>query len=83
MVSQQITLNNTQGFHMRQASALSSALCKFKSDVTIKFQETTVNAKSLLYIVAACIKCGSEIEIICNGEDENEALAEAIRLISD
>lgn len=81
MVSQKITLKNSQGFHMRPASTLASQLSKFKSEVTINYQDTKINAKSLLNIVAACIKCGSEIEIICNGEDEIEALATAIRLI--
>jgi phosphocarrier protein len=54
---------------------------KYSSDVTIKFDGKDVNAKSLLNIIAACIKCGSEIEVVCSGEDENEALAEAVKLI--
>lgn len=54
---------------------------KFQSDITIKFNGSTYDGKSLLNIIAACIKCGSEIEIICSGEDENEALAEAVKLI--
>jgi phosphotransferase system HPr-like phosphotransfer protein len=36
---------------------------------------------SLLNIIAACIKCGSEIELVCDGPDENEALAEAVSMI--
>ena len=32
-------------------------------------------------IIAACIKCGTEVEVECSGEDENEALAKAIELI--
>ncbi|MFZ2859603.1 MAG: HPr family phosphocarrier protein [Ruminococcus bromii] len=32
-------------------------------------------------MIAACIKCGSDIEIVCDGADENEALAEATQLI--
>ncbi len=81
MVSQQLTLTNPQGFHMRPASVFASAMGKYKSSVTIKFNGSDYNAKSLLNIIAACIKCGSEIEVICSGEDENEALAEAVELI--
>lgn len=32
-------------------------------------------------IIAACIKCGSEIQIECSGPDEQEALDKAIALI--
>ena len=32
-------------------------------------------------IIAACIKCGSTVEIVCSGEDENEALKEAVSMI--
>ncbi len=29
----------------------------------------------------ASIKCGSEIELVCDGPDENDALAEAVQMI--
>ena len=76
MVSKQLVLTNAQGFHMRPASVFATAMGKYSCEVTIKF-----NAKSLLNIIAACIKCGSDIEIVCDGADENEALAEATQLI--
>lgn len=81
MVSKKLTLTNPQGFHMRPASLFASAMGKYSCDVTIKFNGNDHNAKSLLNIIAACIKCGSEIEIVCSGSDENEALAEAVQLI--
>lgn len=81
MVSKKLTLTNAQGFHMRPASVFASAMGKYASDVTIKFNGNDYNAKSLLNIIAACIKCGSEIEIVCSGSDENEALEEAVQLI--
>lgn len=81
MVSKNLTLTNAQGFHMRPASVFSSAMGKYDCSITIKFNGNDYNAKSLLNIIAACIKCGSEIEIVCDGADENEALAEATQLI--
>ncbi|MCQ2513469.1 MAG: HPr family phosphocarrier protein [Ruminococcus sp.] len=81
MVSKQLTLVNAQGFHMRPASVFATAMGKYPCDVTIKFNGNDVNAKSLLNIIAACIKCGSEIEVVCSGEKEEEALAEAVQLI--
>lgn len=81
MVSKKLTLTNPTGFHMRPASVFAAAMGKFKCSVTIRFKENEYNGKSLLNIIAACIKCGSEIEVICNGEDENEAIGEAERLV--
>lgn len=81
MVSKQLTVKNSQGFHMRPASVFATAMGKYTCEVTIKFNGNDYNAKSLLNIIAACIKCGSEIEVICDGADENEALKEAVELI--
>ena len=75
MVSKELVLTNAQGFHMRPASVFATAMGKYSCDVTIKFNGNQYNAKSLLNIIAACIKCGSEIEVVCDGADENEALA--------
>lgn len=81
MVSKTLTLKNSTGFHMRPASVFASAMGKFSCSVTIKYKDNEYNAKSLLNIIAACIKCGSEFELVCNGSDENEALAEAEKLV--
>jgi phosphocarrier protein len=81
MVSQKVTLTNGQGFHMRPAGVFANAMGKFSSDVTIKFNGNDINGKSLMNIIAACIKCGSEVEICCDGADENEALKTAVELV--
>ena len=81
MVTKTVTVINSQGFHMRPASVFATAMAKFQSDVTIDFNSNKINAKSLLNIIAACIKCGSEFVVECNGPDEEEALAKAVELI--
>lgn len=81
MVSKKVTLINAQGFHMRPASTFAQTMAKYASDVTLKFNGNDYNGKSLINIIAACIKCGSEVEVVANGPDENEALAEAVQMI--
>ena len=81
MVSQKITINNPQGLHMRPAGVFAKGVAEFESDVTIHFNGKDINGKSLLNIIGACIKCGSEIELECNGPDEEEALKTAVELI--
>ncbi len=81
MVSQKITVTNEQGMHMRPASVFSQAMTPFASDVKIVFNGNTYDAKSVMMLMSACIKCGAEIEIQCDGADEAEALKKAIELV--
>ncbi len=81
MVSQKIVIKNEQGLHMRPAGVFAKAMAKFTSDVNIVYNGNKTNGKSLLNIIGACIKCGSEVEIECSGADEAEALKTAIELI--
>lgn len=68
---------------MRPATTFANAMGKYSSDVKIKTQNMDVNAKSVMNLIAACIKFGAEIEIICDGQDEEAALEEAVNLIEE
>lgn len=81
MVSRHFTVPNAQGFHMRPATTFATAMNKYPATVTIKFGGNDVNGKSLMHIMSACIRVGSEIDVVCDGEGENEALAEAAEMI--
>ena len=80
MVNKNLKVTNSQGFHMRPATVFVNAMAKYQSTVTIKFNGLTVNGKSLMNLIAACIKFGSEIEVVCEGEDEEAALNEAVSM---
>lgn len=82
MLSEKLTITNPSGLHLRPAGVLSQTAMKFKSDITIEFEGKKVVAKSVLNVMSAGIKTGSEITLVCDGEDENEAmksLSEAIK----
>ena len=70
MVSKKVKVVNSQGFHMRPVTAFVGAMGKYGSDVKIVSKGNEINGKSLMSIVAACIKCGEEIEVQCSGDDE-------------
>ena len=80
MVSQKVTVTNEQGMHMRPASLFCQTMTPFSSDVKIVFNGTSFDAKSVMMLMSACIKCGSEIEIQCDGPDEADALKKAVEL---
>lgn len=81
MVSKKTKIVNPMGMHMRPAGMFANAMMKFDSDVNLVAGGKTVNAKSIMNLIAACIKCGTEVEVQCSGPDEEAALVEAVRLI--
>ena len=81
MVSKDFTIVNKQGLHMRPVQEFVKAMAKYTSDVTIKFNGKDVNGKSIMMIMAACIKFGAQITVVCNGADEEAMLAEAAAMI--
>lgn len=74
MVSQKITIMNPSGLHLRPAGNLCNVAIKFQSHITFAYEDGTANAKSVLSVLGACVKCGDEIELVCEGKDEKEAM---------
>ncbi|MDD3219237.1 MAG: HPr family phosphocarrier protein [Lachnospiraceae bacterium] len=83
MVSEKVTIKNPTGLHLRPAGILCKESMQFKSLITFTFRDGTANAKSVLSVLGACVKCGDEIELVCEGEDEEQALATVVKAIKD
>ena len=81
MLSQAIKIMNPTGLHLRPAGTLCKEAMKYKSKITFEYRGNTANAKSVLSVLGACIKSGDEITLICEGEDEREALQSLIAYI--
>ena len=83
MVSQKITIKNPTGLHLRPAGILCKEAMNFQSLITFNYRGNTANAKSVLGVLGACIKTGDEIELVCDGEDEEQALRSLIKIIDE
>lgn len=81
MVSQKVKVVNEMGFHMRPANEFIAKMVKYKSDIFFDYNGKEINAKSIMNIMASCIKFGAEIVVRCDGEDEDAALKEAVAFI--
>ncbi len=81
MVKQKVVIKNPTGLHLRPAGILCKEAMKFKSLITFSFRENTANAKSVLSVLGACVKCGDEVEFACEGEDETDALQALVSAI--
>jgi len=83
MVSSKVVVKNPSGLHLRPVGILCKTAIEFQSKVSLRLMDSTVNAKSVLGVLSICVKTGDEIELICEGEDEEEALAITVKAIED
>ena len=83
MVSQKVVIKNPTGLHLRPAGLLCKEAMQFASSITFRYRDNTANAKSVLSVLGACVKSGDEIELFCDGADEQEALQTLAKIIED
>lgn len=74
MLTKTLTVVNPSGLHLRPAGVLSQTAMKFKCDIIIECGEKRIVAKSVLNVMAAGIKCGTQVSLVCDGEDEKQAM---------
>ena len=75
MVKEKVLVKNPIGVHLRPAGDIAEAAIKYKKcEIYLSSSGRTVNGKSLLSILSLGIKQNTEFEIICDGEDEEEAM---------
>ena len=82
MTQEIITIENKTGIHARPASIFVQTATKFKSKVQIHATGKTVDAKSILMIMSMGLVNGTEIKIIADGPDEDEALKALTELVA-
>ena len=81
MVSAKTKIVNPMGMHMRPAQLFVKAVTPFPCHVTLVFNGKEINGKSVMNLMAACIKQGAEIEIRCDGDGEADCLKAAVELV--
>lgn len=81
MLSDKVVVNNPSGLHLRPAGLLCKEAMKFKSHITFGAKGCVANAKSVLSVLGASVKCGDEIELVCEGDDEEAAMTTIKALI--
>lgn len=83
MVRQEVTIKNPTGLHLRPAGLFCKTAMQFQCNITFQSEHTSANAKSVLSVLGACVKRGDVIELICDGEDEEQALKVMVQAVED
>lgn len=81
MVSANVKVINPQGMHMRPAQVFATEMNKYPCDVNVAGNGKTINGKSIMALMTACLKQGCELQISCNGDQEAECLKAAVALV--
>ncbi len=82
---QPVTIVNELGLHARAASKLVQLTSKFPVEVQIGRDDMMVNAKSIMGVLMLAASKGTELTIVCSGDDARaqEALNAVVALIND
>lgn len=81
MVNQKVKIINPTGLHLRPAGILCKEALRYQASINFKYKNSTANAKSVLSVLGACVKSGDEVEFICEGPDEEEALKAIVEIV--
>jgi phosphotransferase system HPr (HPr) family protein len=73
-VSSEATINNSKGIHARPSSEIAREALKYKSTVTITYNNKSANAKDVLQLIMLELFQGTNVIITAEGDDEKEAL---------
>ena len=71
------TITDPEGIHARPAGVLVKEAAKFPCNVTIAKDGREVDAKRIMGVMSLGVKCGQEITMKTDG-DEEEAAADAL-----
>ncbi|KRM45826.1 phosphocarrier protein HPr [Lentilactobacillus parafarraginis DSM 18390 = JCM 14109] len=74
MEKRQYNITAETGIHARPATLLVQTASKFNSDITLEYQEKSVNLKSIMGVMSLGVGQSASVTITADGEDEKEAL---------
>ena len=83
MVKTAITISNQLGLHARASAKLTKLAGSFGCAVHLTRNGRRINAKSIMGEMMLAAGLGAEVEIECEGPDEQQALDALVALIND
>lgn len=81
MYKKEVVVQNQIGLYARPATYFIQKANEFKSSIWVEIEDRRVNAKSLLGILSLGVQCGTQIDIIADGEDEEQAVDALVALV--
>ena len=77
----EVTIKNKAGLHARPSSLFVQTASKYDSDINVIFDDEVINGKSIMGLMLLAAEQGRVLTLECDGEDEDEMIADLIELI--
>ena len=74
---------NQLGLHARAATALSKVASRYSADIAVEKDGQRARATSVIELLLLCGQIGSDITVVAEGTDAEQALCEIGALIDD
>ncbi|MDI3410778.1 HPr family phosphocarrier protein [Bacillus sonorensis] len=74
MVQQKVEIRLKTGLQARPAALFVQEANRFQSDIFLEKGDKKVNAKSIMGLMSLAVSSGSEVTLIADGADEQDAL---------
>jgi phosphocarrier protein len=72
---------NKKGLHARASARLVEAAARFRSRITVTKDGQSVDARSIMGLMMLAASIGTEIEIVAEGDDCDDAMVAILALI--
>ncbi len=76
-----VTIVNRLGLHARPAMCFVDVAMAFPCNVTVRRDDQSVDGKSIMMMMLLAATEGTQLEIIADGEQASEAIAELKKLV--
>jgi len=81
MRTEEYTIKNKTGLHARPASMFVRCASKFNCNIRLRKDNNEIDAKSMISLLTLGAGMGSTITITTDGENENSAMDELLKLL--
>ncbi len=83
MKQSKIKIINKLGLHARAAAKFVTLASQYQSEVFLEHQEKKVNGKSIMGVMMLAASNGTELTLITEGSDEQQATEALIKLVNN
>ncbi|MGF7534323.1 HPr family phosphocarrier protein [Bacillus mexicanus] len=83
MVQQKVEVRLKTGLQARPAALFVQEANRFMSDVFLEKDGKKVNAKSIMGLMSLAVSTGTEVTLMAEGEDEQEALEQLAAYVQE
>ncbi|MBP3200130.1 MAG: HPr family phosphocarrier protein [Lachnospiraceae bacterium] len=81
MTSRKVIVSNPTGLHARPASQLTQFCKQFPEKIILKGNGKETDPKSIIMLLSAGLKKGTEIEVVVEGDNEVSVCAQVAKFI--